>query len=498
MFAEIPIKDRFSLPPNAGGTARALSRVGYDLAQALSDLIDNSIDASANIVSIVFYRDDQRITAVTVTDNGRGMDSKTLDHAMQFGVQANHEARDLGTFGLGLKSASLSQCKTLTVVTRQSGSVSACRWNSEAMKSDWTCEHIDPVSAGARMNEVASDNVDVSQRGTLVSWERLDRLGVKEADIERFLSKQLDSLELHFGLYFHRFLSDKRLSILVSAYHVEHGPGLPRQVSACDPFAYRKSGERAYPKTFVTSLSDVGAIELIAHIWPPDAVEPQFRLGRKIPTPFQGLYFYRNDRLIQAGGWNGLLRDSSDPELVLARVKVDLPEGLILDAVNVQKTALQLSASLAEALEHATCDGATLHSYFDTARRVYRAGAKKSKQNGNLPLVPCSGLPIRLQQAYSKILARDSLHRAIDFEWIPLGTRKIFEFDRSEDKIYLNQKFRSRILQGKRGSTADAPLLKVLFFLLLQDEFNKERQSAKQKEWVDRCNAILLRAVKLL
>ena len=364
---------------------------------------------------------------MAVTDNGRGMDRDTLDHAMQFGVQTEHDEHDLGTFGLGLKSASLSQCRTLTVVSRRAGAVSACRWTSEAMTSDWTCEHVDADIAGVRMDEVAGDSIDVSGSGTLISWERLDRLGANEADLERFLSKQLDLLDLHLGLHFHRFLSDKRLSISVSAHHLEHGPGIPRRVGAFDPFAYRKSGDRAYPKTFTANISNLGPIDLKAHIWPPDAVEPQFGLGRRCPRHFGGFYFYRNDRLIQSGGWNGVLRDTSDPELVLARLAVNLPKGPILDAVNVQKTSLQLSASLAEALGQAIGENADLHSYLDVARRVYRAGAKKSKRNGDLPLVPCNGLPIRLQQIYAKILARDSLHRAISLKWFHLSTIEILK-----------------------------------------------------------------------
>jgi hypothetical protein len=499
LFKELHITDRFKLPPHPGGTARALSRVGYDLAQALSDLVDNSIDAEAKHVSVVFHRDDKRIVAVTVADDGRGMDSQALESSMQFGVQINHDDHDLGTFGLGLKSASLSQCRTLTVISRQSGRVAACRWRAEAIKSDWSCERIDSDEAAERLDELAEGSIDVSRSGTLVSWERLDRLAVGEPDLDRFLSKQLDALDLHFGLHFHRFLSSKRLSIVLAARHVANGLGLPRLVAPYDPFLYRRSGDHSYPKTFVATLPELGELTMEAHIWPPDALDQQFKLGRKVPTYFQGFYFYRHDRLIQAGGWNDFRKDVADSELVLARVRVDLPKVFPTDAVNVQKTALQISASFSEALEHAKCGDLELNDYLEAARRVYRAASRKSPDNGDLPLIPGEGLPVALRHSLAKLLAEeDQLHRPVDFEWISLGSKTVFELDRTEDKIFLNRKFRAKILQGHRASSADAPLIKALIFLLLRHEFDRERQSSKRKQWIDECNAVLLRAIRFL
>jgi hypothetical protein len=218
-----------------------------------------------------------------------------------------------------------------------------------------------------------------------------------------------------------------------------------------------------------------------------------------MPTRFQGFYFYRNDRLIQAGGWNQFLPDTSDPDLVLARVSVDLPERIALDAVSVQKHSLQVSASLAESLEHARCGAISLRDFVNVARRVQRASIKASERNDGLPLVPGNGLPVKLRQSISKLLGNDdNLDRPINFEWTALGAKKIFDIDISDDTIMLNTRYRARILQGKRGSVADAPLLKTLIFLLLREEFDRERQSAKQKEWIAECNSVLLRAVRAL
>ena len=168
----------------------------------------------------------------------------------------------------------------------------ACRWNAEAIRSDWSCERIDADAATKRMDEVSDGIIDLSGSGTIVSWERLDRLGVGDQDIERFLSKQLDALDLYLGLHFHRFLSTKRLSIVLSVQHIQNGPGLPHEVIPYDPFSYRKSGDRGYPKTFETAVADLGLLRLVAHVWPPYALEPQFPAGpARHKRIFQGFLF---------------------------------------------------------------------------------------------------------------------------------------------------------------------------------------------------------------
>ena len=106
MLVDLAAVDRVKLAPEGGGTIRALSRIGYDLPEALADLIDNSIDANARRVEIPFLRNDTQITSVLIADDGGGMDADGLKLGMQFAGRIDHEADDLGTFGLGLKSAS--------------------------------------------------------------------------------------------------------------------------------------------------------------------------------------------------------------------------------------------------------------------------------------------------------------------------------------------------------------------------------------------------------
>ncbi len=139
--------EAFSLPPDGGGAAKAFSRIGYDLADALADLVDNSLDAEASRVEITFHRDDTQIFAVTIADNGGGMDDPVLRDAMRFAAPTARREDALGVFGLGMKSASLSQCRSLTVLSRTGGPVAGCRWSVESIKADWSCEVLDPGGA---------------------------------------------------------------------------------------------------------------------------------------------------------------------------------------------------------------------------------------------------------------------------------------------------------------------------------------------------------------
>src|SRR5262249_23928341 len=138
------------------------------------------------------------------------------------------------------------------------------------------------------------------------------------------------------------------------------------------------------------SLPNVGNITLTAHIWPPNSTSPHFKLGRRRPTSMQGIYFYRNRRLIQAGGWHGFLRDSV-PDLILARVSLVLPSGL--DGIGtVSKASVQIDAAIAEALAAAKSDDSTLETFVEDAREVLRKAAPQTASYDELPAVLKNGV----------------------------------------------------------------------------------------------------------
>lgn len=492
---EIPTLKTFSLPPDSGGSATAFARLGYDLVDALADIIDNSVDSKAGSVEIVFHRQGDRIAAVSIADTGRGMTEAALQAAMRFAGNNEHADGDLGTYGLGLKTASFSQCSSLTVITRKASEISACRWTKEGIGRNWSCEALDPRSAG-KVFEGGYAKPRANAPGTLVVWHRLTRLDV-DGDFDEFISDLLSRLELQLGLIFHRFISAGTLSITLAAQDVDSILAFPRQVRAHDPFAYVRSGRDGYPRSFTTNVPDVGMLQIDAHIWPAGATETNFRLGRRTGTHGQGFYVYRNDRLVQAGGWLGVCRDETDVELSLARAAIDLPKSA-MRAVSVQKSGLQLTAALAPALRNAKAGSRTLMNYLDDARKTYRTDRNKRRPSGNIPIVPGAGVPAAVRRGAATKVTKDTFVREIAFEWITLPKAAVFSIDPEEDRILLNKKYRQRMLGPSRASVADLPVVKMLLFLLLENEFDRERFSAKRRDWLERCNAILYEAVKAL
>ncbi|MBO9712472.1 ATP-binding protein [Sphingomonas sp.] len=486
--------ESFELPPDSRGSAAAFSRMGYDLETALADLIDNSIDAKAGTVEITLIRDEEGIAALTISDDGRGMTADALREAMQFAGVRERGGKELGVFGLGLKAASFSQCNSLTVLSKSAASVSACRWTVEGISDNWRCERLNGTDAQTAFRQGYSTMRVPRRSGTVVLWERLDRLDVS-GDVDEFVSELLAGLELRLGLIFHRYIKRDALKILIGSRDLDGEPGFPRSVRAHDPFAYPRSGRTGYPKRFTAEVPRLGQLTLDAHIWPAMSVQPEFRLGRRNGTPHQGIYIYRNDRLVQAGGWNGVVKDASDAELSLARVAVDLPASAIRD-VSVQKSGVQLTAALAQSLRAATAGKTSLTGYLDDARKTYRAGRRQPRADARIPPVPGLGLPAAVRRTLGDKLAPDGFSREIAFEWASLPKSQVFMLVPEDDRILLNRKYRQQILGAGKASATDVPVVKLLLFLLLEAEFDRERFSAQRKAWLKRCNAVLVEAVK--
>ncbi len=496
MLEPLATVDHMLLRPEGKGTVRALSRIGYELPAAIADIIDNSIDAQATRVEVTFLRNDNEITAVTIADDGRGMDMAALRSGMQFAGRVNHDPGDLGTYGMGLKSASFSQAKTMTVISRQSGNVVAGRWSVEAIDNDWRCEVLDPDKSGRVFDELCLRG-KAPPCGTLVIWQRLDRLVVsQQADaLDEYLSTAMPRLEAHLGLVFHRFLESGALSIAIVVRHERRALALPRPVRPHNPFHYANSGAIGWPKSLRCEFPGLGSLSLDAHIWPAGSATDGFLLGSRKGVEFQGFYFYRNNRLIQAGGWNGVVKGDQDPELLLARVAVELPPGGI--DVNVQKSALQVTASQAQALLAASDGEIDLEDYLEAARASLRASRRSDKGPRTAPAVPGAGIAMRVRRAARKRIAGDKEAEEIGFAWEDLPEGEVFDLDLSEMNIVLNRRYRHEILDGSSASAADAPLVKLLLFQLYKDDFARQRSSRKLREHIVLTNALLFEIIKM-
>ena len=470
-----------------------MSRIGYTLEEALSDIIDNSIDAKASEVLIRFVRGKDRIDQIIIADNGRGMRPEELNAAMQYGVRQQHHKGDLGKYGIGLKAAAFSQCKALSVLSRKDGEDSGRRWTIEAIKNDWRLEELDI----AQVTTVLAGDwapVDFKRSGALVVLDKLDSLQSSVNDFAKNLQRTIAQLNVDLGMRFHRFIETGTVKLTIDvAFGIGDEPVAKLQVNPLDPFRYPRSGRKGYPATFEL---DVGStkVRAIAHIWPAKSKDPNYRLGTGKVAGRQGFYFYRNDRLIKAGGWHNLLSDS-EPHSSLARVLIEMPPDLDSTfRLSVQKNDFNVPPEFIDAVSNSRAGNTKFSEYLKAAQDAYRNAPPPE----SAVFYPKSGIPAALAKNLERIVARDLdkyVSHSISISWERLGADCVFSYDVDDQTISVNTLYRNAITGGK-NSSADAPLFKTMLFFAIRDLLSAGRVSKKLKDRIDALNEALVEALK--
>lgn len=334
--------------PSARRLTESLRDIGYDLEGAIADLVDNSIDANARRVDIRFVFEGAD-SYVVVSDDGIGMRPSELDEAMRYGSQRQYAHGALGQFGLGLKTASLSQCRRLSVASRsgERGRLSIRRWDLDhvAERDAWVLQSPTPRDCRAELRGPLA-----GKSGTVVLWERLDRIlnlrRPEGAAAQRALENAARDVGTHLGMVFHRHLSGEagsRLTITIN--------GAP--VAPWDPFARSERHTQVLPLQQL-ELEPGVVVEVQPYLLPHQSRFSSIDAHQAAGGPqrwnrAQGFYFYRRDRLIQGGGWNRLR--TMDEHAKLARVAIDLPMGHEhLFQINVAKMRLVIPVELRPAL----------------------------------------------------------------------------------------------------------------------------------------------------
>jgi Histidine kinase-, DNA gyrase B-, and HSP90-like ATPase len=313
------------LPPVASMLMQSLRSVGYSTAAALADLVDNSIAANASTVRISVAMMPRPYVAAS--DDGCGMDESTLLSAMRFGSRDPRDARkgaDLGRFGLGLKTASLSQCRRLTVATLREGRLSIARWDLDECdrRGSWWLER----PTRDELPKEPLGRLEEQGRGTSVIWENLDRLEAAGGD--RAVLEAAD----HLALAFHRFLAGEVVgpfTILLNE----------RPLDLVDPFLEGHTrGQALHPESVPV---DGHAIIVSPFVLPyPSRLKPadlERAGGRESIKTAHGFYIYRGGRLVVPGGWFRIV--PADDLIRLARIRVDIPVELDhLWKIDIRKT----------------------------------------------------------------------------------------------------------------------------------------------------------------
>lgn len=296
----------------------SMRSVGYSFNAAIADIVDNSIAANATKIDV--FADAVDGGWVCVFDDGTGMTPSQARDALKLAGTRNIErgSNDLGRFGLGLKTASLSQGRRLTVVTKRDGVSTGLQWDLDFVLAtgNWAIRVLDSQDIEALPR---SELIDEAVHGTLVVWESLDYLLAGAHDVSTWMSNRLSELRDHLGLVFQRFLEGRgALRINVNGI----------QVSPIDPFL------EGNPRTQVAPVEKISieghAVTVAAFTLPHSSYlttkeRKREDLGARM-REHQGFYVYRNRRLISAGGWFGMSKQ--DELSKQTRVRVEIPPAL--------------------------------------------------------------------------------------------------------------------------------------------------------------------------
>ncbi len=356
----------------------SLTSLGHSFATAVADLVDNSIEAEATKISIYVHFNGAE-SVVCISDNGRGMTPEIMKEAMRFGTRRDYGLSDLGKFGLGLKTASLSQCRKFTVASRLSHSatgICAMSWDMTHLEKSkaWEVLQIQESALDANILDPLRENT-----GTVVCWSQINNLFEYKNPSGGWAKNRLVSmcreLEDYLAMVFHRFLDGegecRTVNITLNGNDIE----------SWDPFARNEQYTKTYPPTTieVEEGSITGKITMSPFVLPHKEhfSSPQAFKNSSGPANWnqqQGFYIYRAERMIQSGGWCNTR--TADEHTKLARIALHFcPE--LDDAFNIDVTKMNVSlpASLGNQIrEH-------IKPVIKAAQEAYRHPQNKSGTN---------------------------------------------------------------------------------------------------------------------
>lgn len=330
--ASIKKPQSIALPPNPAFLIQSMRCIGYTTETALADIIDNSITAEASSISVRFQWNSGK-PWVAIIDNGYGMSAAKLREAMRFGGDSSlmdaRGSKDLGRFGLGLKTASLSQTRLLTTVSKQDEETSAMSWDldylAKSRKQDWTVRipSLRSLSSNPAYISLFAD-LDAYSSGTIVLWQNVDAVvsDEKKQATEKHFSEVMSRASEHIRTTFHRFLSpdDGSRSVAIDFNS--------RPLAPFNPFGSANLARQELPDEDIRIQGQTIHVQayVLPHYTKSSRQDYEKFAGEDGYRDNQGFYIYRNRRLILKGTWFRLLPRSETTKLL--RVLVDIPNTL--------------------------------------------------------------------------------------------------------------------------------------------------------------------------
>jgi hypothetical protein len=440
----------------------SLRGLGYSTAAALADIIDNSISAGATAIKVQFNWND-RLSNIHILDNGSGMDDKELESAMTLGDKNPLDARletDLGRFGMGLKTASFSQCKRLTVASKKDGVTSCLRWDLDLLQSNPNLGWI-LIEGPAPGSEDILKNLEHLEQGTIVVWDVLDRIVTDGFTVNDFLALMEEQVERQLAMIFHRLIGGHppKLRLMLNGEKIE----------AWDPFL---NGHPAKPWTSPVQRrhTSCGDIEVQCHVLPhkDNLSEKEYEIngGPAGWNTQQGFYVYRNQRLLVAGGWLGLGQprtwNREEPHR-LARIRLDIPNTADADwKIDVKKAVARPPVALRPWLTGMATDTR------ERARRVFAHRGRSDNLKAGVSIEQAwkvertsKGIRYRIDVAHASVAAVLDSVTSIQEDLI-ICMLRVIEETVPVQRIWLDTAEQKETPLTRFGSSSDEAVLKVM------------------------------------
>ena len=365
--------EKASAEPMASSMIETFRAIGYSLETAVADIVDNSVSADAKTIRIErTWRGGKSMAAII--DDGVGMSGTEIIQAMRPGSQNPLESRsikDLGRFGLGLKTASFSQCRKLSVLSRKKG-YAPVYWS-------WDLDYVAATNKWELIKWIPEEYahaLDDMDSGTVVIWTDLDRVinpQVAESDesAKMKFSNSLDRVKNHLAMTFHRFIEEKSFTL----YWGQH------KIEPWNPFCMIENKTQSLPEEKIR-----GGVTVKGYVLPHQnnfSSEQAYKAAQGMNgwVGHQGFYVYRGKRLLLAGDWLGLFRKEEHYKLV--RIQIDLPNTLDSEwQIDIKKSRAFPPSSCREQLE------AYAKSVRNRGAEVYRHRGKILKQRAGVSFQP--------------------------------------------------------------------------------------------------------------
>ncbi len=377
------MSEYINIQPSPISLVESLREIGYSMETAIADLIDNSITAGASEIQLRFAWNTGK-PWLAIMDNGSGMSADEVTNAMRLGSNNPLNVRstdDLGRFGLGLKTASFSQCRQLTVITRKQQQISARRWDldtiTENPESGWNLHilNIEEIKAITEITSIMNDFM-VRENGTIVLWQKMDSLDNSDnsGTGENKLNSLINEARRHIELTFHRFLGvlrgKKNLRIAINGDFLE----------AFNPFNPSILATRELPEQKIKLHDEQILVQpyVLPHYNKVSRDEYEKYGGNAGYLQNQGFYVYRNHRLIIKSTWFRLIPKEELTKLL--RVRIDIPNTLDhLWRIDVKKANASPPESIRKQLKQ------IIYDIQDQGKQVYKQKGKRLSDSVKVP-----------------------------------------------------------------------------------------------------------------